>query len=88
MLKAARNAARLSREEAAHRLHVGSNVFQNSNGIDYFIVAGTDKRALLRDMDSGYYVISNKEGGQMRRKLIRLLAMLIIREQILRGEGS
>jgi len=48
----------------------------------------TDKRALLRDMDSGYYVISNKEGGQMRRKLIRLLAMLIIREQILRGEGS
>jgi len=33
-------------------------VFQNSNGRDYFIVAGTDKRALLRDMDSGYYVIA------------------------------
>ena len=26
-----------------------------------------------------------EQGGQMRRKLIRLLAMLIIREQILRG---
>ena len=33
-------------------------VFQNSNGIDYCIVAGTDKRALLRDMNSGYYVIA------------------------------
>ena len=33
-------------------------IFENHNGRDYCIVAGTDKRALLRDMDSGYYVIA------------------------------
>jgi hypothetical protein len=33
-------------------------VFQNNNGIDYFIVAGNDDRALLRDIDRGSYVIA------------------------------
>jgi len=33
-------------------------VFKNENGNDYCVIAGTDKRALLRDMDSGYYVIA------------------------------
>ena len=33
-------------------------VFKNENGNDYCVIAGTDKRALLRDMNSGYYVIA------------------------------
>ena len=33
-------------------------VFQNSNGTDYFIVAGNDDRALLRGIDYGGYVIA------------------------------
>lgn len=33
-------------------------VFQNANGTDYFVVAGTDERALLRDIDRGGYVIA------------------------------
>lgn len=33
-------------------------VFQNNNGIDYFIVAGNDDRALLRGIDCGSYVIA------------------------------
>ena len=33
-------------------------VFQNSNGTDYFIVAGNDDRALLRGIDRGGYVIA------------------------------
>jgi len=33
-------------------------VFQNSNGTDYFIVAGNDDRALLRGIDRGSYVIA------------------------------
>jgi len=32
-------------------------VFQNSNGTDYFIVAGNDRRALLRGINYGVYVI-------------------------------
>lgn len=34
-------------------------VFQNSNGTDYFIVAGNDDRALLRGIDYGGYVIAH-----------------------------
>lgn len=33
-------------------------VFQNSNGTDYFIVAGSDDWALLREIDRGTYVIA------------------------------
>lgn len=33
-------------------------VFKNSNGTDYFIVAGNDDRALLRGIDRGGYVIA------------------------------
>ena len=33
-------------------------VFQNSNGRDYFIVAGDDKKALLRDVNHGGYVVA------------------------------
>jgi hypothetical protein len=33
-------------------------VFENDNGRDYFIVAGNDDRALLRDIDRGSYVIA------------------------------
>ena len=33
-------------------------VFKNDNGSDYFIVAGNDERALLREMSRGGYVIA------------------------------
>lgn len=33
-------------------------VFQNANGTDYFIVAGDDRRALLRGINYGVYVIA------------------------------
>ena len=33
-------------------------IFQNDNGSDYFIITGDDDRALLRDMDTGNYVIA------------------------------
>lgn len=33
-------------------------VFQNNNGIDYCIVAGDDKKALLRDVNHGCYVVA------------------------------
>jgi len=34
------------------------NTFENSNGSTYFVVAGNDKRALLREVSLGRYVIA------------------------------
>ncbi|NMA65875.1 MAG: hypothetical protein GX957_06480 [Clostridiaceae bacterium] len=34
-------------------------IFCNSNGKDYFIIAGDNKRALLRDMVTKKYVVAN-----------------------------
>ena len=36
----------------------GHFVFENDNGSSYFIVAGNDKKALLRDLRSGSFVIA------------------------------
>jgi hypothetical protein len=33
-------------------------IFENHNGRDYFIVAGDDKKALLRDVNHGCYVVA------------------------------
>ena len=33
-------------------------VFKNGNGFDYFIIAGTDERAFMREMSRGGYVIA------------------------------
>ena len=33
-------------------------IFENDNGRRYFIIAGDDRKALLRDMSSGSYVIA------------------------------
>lgn len=33
-------------------------VFKNGNGFDYFIIAGTDERAFMREMSQGGYVIA------------------------------
>ena len=33
-------------------------VFKNGNGFDYFIIAGTDERAFMREMSQGSYVIA------------------------------
>lgn len=33
-------------------------VFKNGNGFDYFIIAGTDERAFMREMSRGGYVIT------------------------------
>jgi len=33
-------------------------IFKNDNGREYFIIAGDDREALLRDMSSGSYVIA------------------------------
>jgi len=33
-------------------------IFENDNGKQYFVMAGDDREALLRDMDRGGYVIA------------------------------
>lgn len=33
-------------------------VFKNGNGFDYFVIAGTDERAFMREMSRGGYVIA------------------------------
>ena len=33
-------------------------IFKNSNGSDYFVIAGNANRALLRGIDHGGYVIA------------------------------
>ncbi len=37
---------------------MNKNIFQNNNGLDYFIIAEKGKRVLLKEINKGGYVIA------------------------------
>ena len=37
---------------------MNKNVFQNNNGLNYFIISEQGKKALLREMNKGGYVVA------------------------------